>query len=389
MRVMTLVHGLAVGGAETMVAALARHLRSAGNDVEIGCLDEVGALGEDLRAGGFSVVSYGRRPGFDHKLPFTLARRFRRGGFDVLHAHQRTAFFYGLLAGLVTRAPLVYSEHGPPFPSGPSRRKKSFNRLLGRRARRITAVSAHLRHSLGAVEGLDAERIEIVPNAVDPGRFVARSQAARCQGRVLLGIPESTRVLGTVGRLVPVKNHRLLLYVLRELRGRLDDLTLVIIGEGPERRRLEALACELGIADGVVLTGERRDAEALLPAFDVFCLSSLCEGIPLTLLEAMAAGVPVVSTSVGGIPEAARPDQDALLVEGEPPDCAVELTDAARCFVESFAARVERILVEPGLGCRLAESARLRVADRFSMDDICHRYAEVLAAACSRRGGRT
>lgn len=385
MRVLILVHGLGVGGAETMIAALARHLRGAGNEVEIDCLDAIGAIGAELRAEGFRVGAYDRRPGFDATLPLRLAGRMRRGGFDVVHAHQRTAFFYGILAGLLDPTPLVYSEHGPLHPRGPSRRKKAFNRVLGRRARRLTAVSDDLRRSLAAVEGLDAGRIEIVRNAVDLGRFAPPNESAREEARRRVGVSSSAVVIGSVGRLVPVKNHGLLLHVLRRLVERVSNAHLAIVGDGPEHARVELLARALGVADRLSLLGERRDVAALLPAFDVFCLSSLAEGIPLTLLEAMAAGVPIVSTSVGGIPEAAHSEQEALLVGGTPPDCASPLDAAGAVYVDSFAACVERLLQEPARGARLTASAAERVRSEFSMDAVCRRYAEVLAAVAAGR----
>ena len=378
MRVMQLVHGLGLGGTETMIAALARHLRSRGDVVEIGCLGELGRLGEELRADGFEVVLHERRPGFDRSLPLRLARRLGTGAFDVVHAHQRAAFFYATLAGLLDATPLVYSEHGPLFATLPSHATKVFNRLLAHRARRITAVSEHLKRSLATVEGLDAERIEVVPNAVDLEHFGPRSEAARTEARRGIGISPQARVLGTVGRLDPVKNHVLLLHVLQRLSARVSDVHLVVVGDGPGRPAIEALAAELGVTERLLLLGERRDVAALLPCFDVFCLSSLSEGIPLTLLEAMAAGVPVVSTAAGGIPEAARAGQDALLVAGTPPDRVALGSGAGDRFVASFAAAAESLLLDSALAGRLAGNGRERVSALFSMDAVCRRYAEVL-----------
>jgi glycosyltransferase involved in cell wall biosynthesis len=146
----------------------------------------------------------------------------------------------------------------------------------------------------------------------------------------------------------------------------------VIAGEGPQYRPLQDLARQLGVADAVRLLGVRRDVELLLPAFDVFCLPSLCEGIPLALLEAMAAGVPAVAAATGGIPEAARPERDALLVDGKP---------AGDTYVDRFTAAVERLLTDPACRHRLTESARLRVRSEFDIETVCRRYREILADA--------
>src|SRR5262249_2599343 len=141
------IHGLGMGGAETMLAQLAFHLRATGDAVEIGCLGELGALGLALREQGLHVVVHERRPGIDWTLPLRLAQRVRQEGIDVVHLHQRTALFYGVLAGLLHRAPIVYTEHGPP--AWPLRsRQRWFNRTLAWRIVGITAVSRDVERCL-------------------------------------------------------------------------------------------------------------------------------------------------------------------------------------------------------------------------------------------------
>lgn len=382
MRILLLVHDLEVGGMQMMVCALARHLRAVGAEVQIGCLDTVGTLGEELRGERFPLALFDRRPGFDGRLPVRLAQYVRRGGFDVVHAHQRTALFYGLLAGLLHVTPLVYTEHGPFQGRGPSRKTKVFNRLLGRRARRITAVAEDVKRRLVQEEGFNPLHIEVVPNGVDLGRFA--NLVSREVARARHGLSPQACILGTVGRLVPVKNHALLLHVIARLRTRVPDARLVVVGDGPERPSLEALARRLDLADRVHFLGECRNIETLLPAFDVFCHPSLAEGIPLTLLEAMAARVPIVATAVGGIPEAARPDREAVLVAGTPPDGGAPLTDAGRPYVDQLSEAIAQLLRDPSRRRRLTECAYKRVADAFSMDTVCRRYADILAAASGR-----
>jgi L-malate glycosyltransferase len=386
-KVLLLVHSLGVGGAEVMVCSLARHLRVGGADVEIGCLDEVGTLGEELRDAGFSVRLFDRRPGFDRRLPLRLGRHIRRAGFDVVHAHQRPAFFYGLLAGLLHATPLVYTEHGPGEGRGPSRKKKMFNRLLARRARRITAVAEDLKRRLIEVEGFNSLQIDVIPNGVDLGRF--GSPVSQAVARARHGLPPQAQILGTVGRLHAVKNQALLLHVIARLNKRVPNALLVVVGSGAERPALEALAQQLEVADRVRFLGERRDIETVLPAFDVFSLASLAEGIPLTLLEAMAARVPIVATSAGGIPEAARPDREAILIAGAPPDCHIPLTAAGLEYVDNFTAAVVQRLQDSAGSRRLAERAYERVTRAFCMDAVCRRYTEILAATVPRTRSTT
>ena len=224
MRVLLLVHGLPVGGTEVMACHLARGLRARGETVEVGCLDELGELGELLRAEGFAVRCYGRRPGFDALLPLRIARHARDFGAQVVHAHQYTAFFYGVLAKLLARAALVFTEHGRQHPDLPGRRRRVFNRLFASHAERVTAVSEGVRRALHEVEGFDPARIQIVPNDVE--RFAAGS---RRDARRELGLAEELPVVGTVGRLDPIKNYPLLLEAFRRLRGRLPSARLLVV----------------------------------------------------------------------------------------------------------------------------------------------------------------
>lgn len=386
MKALMLIHGLGVGGSESMVARLAAHLRAAGSTVEIDCLDELGLLGEELRAQGFVVILHARRPGIDTTLPGRLARRIRRSRFDVVHVHQRPALFYGLLAGLLHSAPLVYTEHGPAY--GATRRRQAlFNRLLRWRLSQITAVSEHLKHSLSAVEGFAAESIEVVANAVDAARFAGCSPGEREAARTAIGLPATVPVLGTVGRLEEVKNHALLLYVLARLTNVLPNLLLVLVGDGPARDGLSALARDLGVHERVRFLGVRRDVERLLPAFDVFAMSSIAEGIPLSLLEAMAARVPIVATTVGGIPEAVRHDREAVLVDGEPPVChpghgpTPLLPSPALAYLDRFADAIASLLGDPERARRLTDAAFRRVTGEFSAAAMCSRYEEILLRA--------
>lgn len=372
MKVLLLVHGLDVGGAEVMIAGLARHLRSAGDVVEIGCLGALGTIGTELRAEGFPVVVHPRRPGFDRTLPWRLARRIRSARVDVVHLHQRTALFYGLLGGLFHTVPIVYTEHGPPFDPPPSAKQRAFNRLLHWRLTRLTAVSRHTAESLRALEGFAGREIDLIPNAVDLERRAPTAHESQA-ARVDFGLPRDTPILVSVGRLVAVKNQQLLIRVVARLLKSDPRTLLLLIGEGPERACLEALARQLGVSDAVRFLGLRRDVQAVLPAGDVFCLSSVTEGIPLTVLEAMAARIPVVATAVGGIPEAVRADVDALLIE-------------APAGAEVFTSAVQRLLDDPALRQRLTENAFARVRNAFDIDTVCARYRSVLADAAGRCG---
>ena len=374
MRLHLLVHGLPVGGTEVLVAQLARRYRREGLDVTVGCLDEIGELGHELMAEGVSVELYSRRAGFDALLAARIARSVSRHRVDILHAHQYTPYFYGMLVKTLTSVPLIFTEHGRLYPDLPSSRRRTFNRIFAPFVDRITAVSEEVRDSLWQVEGIAPARVEIVRNGVDLDRFARRGPEDRRIARASLSLAAETQVIGTVGRLDPVKNYPLLLAAFRRLRERCRDATLLIIGDGPERGRLESLARDLGLGMHVRFLGMRRDVDRVLPALDVFVLSSLSEGMPVTLIEAMAASVPVVCSAVGGIPKVVEDGLEGLLVPGIPPDPRTSPEPVVSEYVERFAATVGRVLVEPGLGRALAERAAKRARAEFSLESMAASY---------------
>jgi len=387
-KALLLVHGLPVGGTEVMVCHLARRLRSAGVDVELGCLDLVGELGEELRSDGFEVVTFDRRPGLDVTLPIRIARRVSERGYDLVHAHQYTCYFYAVLAKCLCRKPLVFTEHGRFYPDLPSTKRRVFNRLFGGRIDRVTAVSEGVKRSLSEVERFDADRIEVLYNGIDVEHFAEASRAPCGELREAVDLPADAWVIGTVGRLDTIKNHGMLLFAFDALRRQVDNAYLALLGGGPERDHLESLARRLELGDRVRFLGQRQEMAPVLASFDVFALSSLSEGTPMTILEAMAAGVPIVSTGVGGIPEVLTHGEHAMLVDGVPPDCHDSLPASGEGYVRQFVDALERVRVDVDLRTALVQRSRERVESEFSLDVICARYLRLYEAATGHEPAR-
>jgi len=375
MRLLLLVHGLPVGGTEVMVCHLARRLLQDGVTVAVGCLDELGDLGRGLAAEGIPVEVFGRRPGFDALLPLRIARSVHRRRIDVVHAHQYAPFFYGSLAMVLAGAPLVFTEHGRAYPDLPSARRRVFNHMFAPLTARITAVSRGVRESLHRVEGFNPQGIQVIYNGIDLERYGPRSAESDRAARRRLGLPGAAPVIGTVGRLDPVKDHPLLLAAFRRVRDMCTGAHLVIVGDGPERERLVRLADAMGMAGAVSFLGQRLDVDQILPAFDVFALSSRSEGTPVTLIEAMAAGVPVVATAVGGVPEVVCDRETGLLVGRERPVRGEAST--AENEVSTLAGALARVLSDPTLARGLADRGRMEAHERFSLDAICAQYRAI------------
>ena len=365
-----------------LVVHVARGLRREGIEVFVGCLDVLGGLGEEIQREGFPVEVYGRKPGLDLGLPGRIARSVKKWGIDLVHAHQYTCFVYGALSKLRTRRPLIFTEHGRFYPDVPSLRRRLFNALFSRFCDRITAVSGGVRKSLSEIEGFDPQAIEVIYNGIDPKRFAACTKA---EARRELDVPAGARIVGTVGRLDPIKNQTLLIRAFDRLRRELPDALLLVVGDGPEGARLRDLAEEKGLDGSVRFLGERRDIERILPAFDVFALSSLSEGTPMTLLEAMASSTAIVSTAVGGIPEILGAEEAILIPEagdrqGASPQESLE---------DTFAAGLREVLLHPDLAATMAKKARERLLREFTIDVLCERYSNIYRDLLPEGAART
>lgn len=297
-----ILHDLQVGGAQMLAARLARALRESYSFVFI-CLDEIGALGEELREEGFAVHQVSRRPGLDQGCPRRISRILRAEQVDLLHCHLYTPFFYGIAARLGYRRPAVlFTEHGRPFPDHPGFKRKAANRLLLERRDRVVGVGAAVRRALEVNEGIAADRVGIVYNGIDLSRHTGEPVCRRTIRREIGVDPDDFLVL-QVARLDPVKDHTTALRAIAQVALHRTDVRLVIVGEGPELHVIKRLIAELGIEKYVWLLGLRSDVPRLLIAADAFLLTSVTEGIPLSVIEAMASGLPVIATNVGGVGE--------------------------------------------------------------------------------------
>ncbi|NQT36023.1 MAG: glycosyltransferase [Planctomycetes bacterium] len=361
------LHSLVVGGAEVLADRLARRLGDRYRFVAA-CLDELGTLGQALRDDGFTVEVIGRTPGLDRRCARRLAQFWRREQVDLIHAHQYTPFFYSAAArGLRRRPPILLTEHGRHFPDVRRRKRFFFNRLVLGRRDRVVSVGEAVRRALIANDGFPARRVGRIYNGIDCC-FIADTSSVRREVREEIGLTEEHLILIQVARLNHLKDHATALRTMERIAARRDDVRLVLVGEGPEQ---EAIQREIGkrrLESRVCLLGLRDDVPRLLQAADLFLLTSISEGIPVTLIEAMAAGLPVVSTDVGGVAEVVQHERSALL--------AAAGDDAA------LAAAVLQLAADDDLRRRMGAEGKRRAAEVFSEETMheayCRLYEEML-----------
>jgi len=297
------IHALGVGGAEVLVDQMVRELAPNFRCI-VAVLDEVGEIGEQLIHDGFIVENLHRSPGIDRACAKRLDALIHRENVSLLHAHQHTAFFQAMLSrGLFGSTPVLFTEHGRHFPDLPSFKRSVVNRLLLRKQDRIAGCGGSVQQALINNEGLPEHRVELVYNGVDLDDLATAPAGARTTIRREFGFADDDFVAVQVARLHELKDHQTALRAIDRARKQCPQIRLLIAGDGEERSAIEATIVERNLHDNVVLAGSRDDVSSLLAASDAFLLTSISEGIPLTVIEAMAAELPVISTSVGGLPE--------------------------------------------------------------------------------------
>jgi glycosyltransferase involved in cell wall biosynthesis len=358
-QVLQVVLELSPGGTERLVIELSERLHAT-HGMHVCCLDAPGAWAAELIGRGISVTSLGRGPGFSPALGRQIARIAATHKATVLHCHQYSPFVYGTLARLWRPMGMVFTEHGRASDAPPSLKRRVANGLLARFPARVLSVSNDLRNHLTA-EGFPAPAVRVIYNGIRIG--AAPGHVARREARSRLGLGPQELVIGAVGRLDPVKDLGTLLKAFREVRRSLPHARLVMVGDGPERAALADRIRAAGLVDSVIMTGYRSDVAALLPAFDIYVNSSIFEGVSLTILEAMAAAVPVVATSVGGTPE--------VVVDGET-GRLVPARDAG-----ALAGALRAVATSTETAKRLAANGRGRVERHFSIEHMVDQYATV------------
>lgn len=358
MRIVHVVIGGEVAGGQLVALQLARAVGDAAF-----VAPGRGAFTEMAEREGFPVHVSDPGRSFRIDRSAALARLLRRAGADVLHTHTHLAGnVVSRIGGRLARVPVVAHMHIENHlrPGSAGRAQAALDNATARLCARILCVSEDTRRAYER-QGYPAHRLEVVHNGIDLSS-VERRGGARV--RAELQVPEGAPLVGEIARLAHVKGQRELI----EAIARLDGVHLVLVGRDLEqggayqaalRRRVE----ELGVADRVHLAGYRGDPHAVLEALDVFALPSRIEGLPLTVLEAMAHAKPVVATPVGGTPELVRDGETGLLV---PPG-----------DVDALAAALDCVLRDPPLASSLGEAGRALVARDFSEEAMTQRVLRV------------
>jgi len=366
-RLLQLIPSLPVGGAERMLLDLVTHLDQDRYEITVVSLHRLGSQVErDLASSGVEVVYLGKRMGFDPRMFHRVAAAVRRARPDVVHTH-RPVLSYALPSFLGRlRGRVVHTVHNLAEREVAGRLRKASHHVAFRLGVAPVAICGAVAESITRLYGRPPRAV--IPNGIDVRRFAAPA-VPRGAWRRQLGLDARAVVFAFVGRLSPQKDPGTLLRALATAR--LAPWVLLVSGDGELRAELEAQAEGLGLLGRVRFLGIRSDVPELLAASDVFVLPSRYEGHPLSAMEAMAAGRPVIATAVGGVPEVVRDGVTGLLV---PPGDAVALAGA-----------IGRLGRDEGLRQEMGRRGGLLAAEAFDVSRMAEAYdrlyQEVLAGS--------
>lgn len=304
----------------------------------------------------------------------TLVQILRREGITILHAHSSKAGLVGRVAAGLARTPVVFmTAHNSIFYEyWPAWKKSIFAAsewLLARHTHRILTVSEALREELLTTERLNPDQVLTIHNGIDLTPF--RQGVERRAVLRSLGVPQLGQLVGTIARLAPQKGLTFFLQAAAILC-RDYQVNFVVVGDGPLRQALEEERTALGLQRRFFFVGERQDIPQILSAMDIFVLPSVTEGLPLTILEAMAAGKPVVATRVGGIPEVVMDEKTGLLVPPQNP--------------QALARAVATLLSNRNRAKEMGQHGQQRVLERFTNDIMVRKIEEQYKIILASRG---
>jgi glycosyltransferase involved in cell wall biosynthesis len=342
--------GLDIGGQEKLLVELARHNDPARFAQTFVSLSGRGKLADSIEAHGGRVIALDEPPGLRPRMIWRLGRLMRRERFDLVHTHDDKPLIYAAPAAWLARIPRRFHTHHhgaiPQF----TRRQRLLVRWASRLVDPFICVS-HDGARCAAAQGIAARRLRVIWNGIDLDRFAFRG-------------PQPAGPAVVVARLTAEKDVQNLLRAVPQVARVLPQFRVEIAGDGPCRAALERLGAELGVAERVRFLGEVRDVPALLARARLFVLPSQTEGISLTILEAMASGLPVVATRVGGSPEVVEGGTGVLVPPRDP---------------EALAHAIVRVAGNPDEALLMGRAARRRVEAHFDVRKMVEQYAALYA----------
>jgi len=323
-------------------------------------LRDKGVIGQEIENLGIEVVCLNRdfNRGFLWTVVKELQSLIKQRNIQIIRTHEYRANLHGRLAALLSRVPcIVASVHNVYNIRDKKLNRRILNKYLGNYTDKVVAVSEAVKKEILRYDRVTEEKIAVIYNGVDSKRFTSmNTRSIRSEFHIAPSVP----IVGTVGRFFPQKGQKYLLDAIAKLKNKLPHIVVLMIGDGPLRNELENHAKNLGIQNNVIFTGIRRDIPALLSAMDVFVFPSLWEGFGNALIEAMAAGKPIIATGIPTVKEIMNSEKLGIIV---PPANS-----------EALAESLKSLLFNKTFAQQLGESAKERAFSSFTIDNTVQRY---------------
>jgi glycosyltransferase involved in cell wall biosynthesis len=322
-KILHVTFDMTIGGAQQVIRQLVENIDKEQFEMDVACIDgRLGELGEILIEQGVRVELFERRSGFDFNLLRKMRHLINTGGYQIIHCHQYTPYFYGLLSSLFTGPKIIFTEHGRFYPDYGTWKRKLSNPIFSLFTRQIIAISEATKNALVQYENFKPSKIVVIYNGIAD---MSKIDVDEAELKKQFHIPESTFLFGTISRLQPIKNQKMMINAFQQVHDLEKNTHLLIVGDGEIREGLERLVSELGLEAHVTFTGFQKNPYRFHKIIDVFLLTSFSEGASMTLLEAMSFSTPCVVTNVGGNPELIADSDTGICVLG---DCKNSLSEA-------------------------------------------------------------
>jgi len=354
---MQVTFGMSIGGMERVIMELCRYVDPSRYKLSICCISKLGPLADMMEAEGVPVhVCQNQSKVGKYLRGFELARVFSSQKVDLLHTHHMPAFIDSTLGAQIARVPiLINTDHCKQYPI--ERHWQVLENGASRLADTVVAVSHHTRNELIQYQRMAPEKVQVIYNGID---VKLRRQEKPADIRREFGLQAADVVFGTTARLEAQKGLDLLIDAAPLVLKRIPKARFLIVGGGSLEHDLRQRAAAVGLAREVIITGYRTDAVDLMQAFDCFVQTSLFEGMPMALLEAMALSKPIVATAVGGVPEVVEDGVCAALLSSRDPQ---ELADA-----------LVNVGAAPAVRKRMGDAGRRRYERNFTAAAMVSQY---------------
>lgn len=360
-KVMYLVLEMDLGGLQRIVNLLIRNINQEQFMPYLCCLDRGGLFFEQLKSDSIKTYILQRKPGpFDLRLFIKLCRILKEEKIDIVHS-QNGCTLYAALAGRLTRVKsIIHTDHGRLVPDrwGAIIEDRFLSLLIDK----FIGVSEELTEYLASKVRINRKKLMTIINGVDTERFKPINLAQQKMLKKAIGLNDRDKIIGTVCRLDPIKNLEFLINYMPSICEAVPECKLLIVGDGPHKEHLIAHTRNLGLESKVIFLGRKADIENILPLFDIYVNTSLSEGTSMTILEAMACGLPIVASAVGGNKKLVDDSNGRLF----------SLNDT-----DGFKRNIIELFKRPELLDEMSKNSRRKVEDHFSLEQMVKQYEQL------------